>query len=271
MAVADGVADGVASRIDDLAREDPRIRAYGFVQPFGEAAAIRAGIEQSSGDIIVTLPSCFQVTPDGLREALTALEMGDDVVVCYRSPRLDGIVNRLQHRAFHCLLRLVSGYSFKDLACGLRVLRREAARSLPLYSGLDRYIPALAQLEGFSVREIPVAQHPLDARTRVYSPMEYLRQSLDLMAFFFISRFTDKPLRFFGSIGSALAIGGFVIGLVLAVQRLGGQGIANRPLLLLSVLLVALGAQVVSLGLIGEIIVYQRRPGRSIYRVRRMV
>ena len=269
--VLDGVTDGVASRIDELAREDPKIKAYGFVQSFGEAAAIRAGIEHSSGAVIVTLPSCFQVEPEGIGMALQALEESDDVVVCYRSPRSDGVINRLQLRAFHWLLRLLSGYSFKDLACGLRAMRREAAVSLPLYSGLDRFIPALAQLEGFSVKEIPVAQHPLDAKTRVYWPIEYFRQALDLMAFFFISKFTDKPLRFFGAVGSALAVAGVAIGAVLAVQRLGGQGIANRPLLLLSVLLVALGVQIVSLGLIGEMIVYQRRPGRTLYRVRRIV
>ena len=269
--ILDGVGDGVATRIDELAREDPRIRAYAFVQSFGEAAALRAGIEHAMGAVVVTLPSCFQVSPDGMRQVLQELEEGDDVVVCYRSPRTDGIVNRLQHRAFHWLLRLLTGYSFKDLACGLRAMRREVASSLPLYSGLDRYLPALAQLEGYSVREIPVAQHPLDARTRVYSPLEYFRQSLDLTAFFFMAKFTDNPLRFFGTVGSALAIGGVAIGTVLAIQRLGGQGIANRPLLLLSVLLVALGVQIVSLGLIGEIIVYQRRPGRSLYRVRRIV
>ena len=269
--VLDGVTDGVASRIDEMARGDRRIKAYGFVQSFGEAAAIRAGIEHSSGAVIVTLPSCFQVEPEGIGKALQALEEGDDVVVCYRSPRSDGVVNRLQLRAFHWLLRLLSGYSFKDLACGLRAMRREAAASLPLYSGLDRFIPALAQLEGFSVKEVPVAQHPLDAKTRVYWPLEYFRQALDLMAFFFIAKFTDKPLRFFGAAGSALAVAGVAIGAVLAVQRLGGQGIANRPLLLLSVLLVALGVQIVSLGLVGEMIVYQRRPGRSLYRVRKIV
>jgi glycosyltransferase involved in cell wall biosynthesis len=269
--VLDGGGDGVASRLNELAREDRRVRAYGFVQSFGEAAALRAGIEHSSGAVIVTLPSCFQVSPTGMREVLEELEKGADVVVCYRSPRADGIVNRLQHKVFHWILRVLTGYSFKDLACGLRGMRREVAAALPLYSGLDRYLPALAQLEGYSVREIPVAQHPLDARTRVYSPLEYFRQSLDLIAFFFMAKFTDNPLRFFGAVGSALGISGIAIGTVLVIQRLGGQGIANRPLLLLSVLLVALGVQIVSLGLIGEIIVYQRRPGRSLYRVRRIV
>lgn len=268
--VLDGLGDGVAERINELARNDSRVRAFGFVQSFGEAAAIRAGIQQCSGSVIVTMASCFQVDPEGIERAIRELEDGDDVVVCYRAPRLDGYVNRIQHRVFHWLLKLVSGYSFKDLACGLRAMRREAASALPLYSGLDRYIPALAQLEGYSVKEIPVAQHPLDANTRVYSPIEYFRQSLDLMTFFFIAKFTDRPLRFFGAVGSALAVVGVGLGSVLVVQRLGGQGIANRPLLLLSVLLVALGVQIVSLGLIGEIIVYQRRPGRSLYRVRKV-
>lgn len=269
--VLDGVGDDVAESIVRVARKDSRVQVYGFVQSFGEASAIRAGIERSSGEVIVTLASCFQVAPEGIRAALTELERGDDVVVCYRSPRVDGAVNRIQHRVFHGLLRLLSGYSFKDLACGLRVMRREVAVSLPLYSGLDRYIPALAQLEGYSVRETPIAQHARDAGTRIYSPLEYMRQSLDLIAFFFMAKFTDKPLRFFGSVGTLLAIGGGLIGLLLVAQRIGGQGIANRPLLLLSVLLMALGVQIVSLGLIGEIIVFQRRPDKKLYRVRKIV
>jgi hypothetical protein len=113
-----------------------------------------------------------------------------------------------------------------------------------------------------------VPQHPMDARIRVYRPGVYLRRLLDIAAFFFLAKFTEKPLRFFGLVGSIFFAAGTVIGLVLLIQRVEGQGIANRPALLLAVLLVALGVQLIGLGLVGEIIVHLRAPHRRAYRVR---
>jgi hypothetical protein len=115
---------------------------------------------------------------------------------------------------------------------------------------------------------VSVAQHPSDARTRVYRPGVYFRRLLDIAAFFFLAKFTEKPLRFFGLVGSVFLGAGGVLSLVLLVERVEGQGIANRPALLLAVLLVALGVQLIGLGLVGEIIVHLRAPHRRAYRVR---
>jgi hypothetical protein len=147
-------------------------------------------------------------------------------------------------------------------------MRRSVAEALPLYGDLHRFIPALALREGFRVEEVPVPQHPSDARTRLYRPGVYLRRLLDVAAFFFLAKFTEKPLRFFGLVGSVFLGAGTVLSLVLLVQRAAGQGIANRPALLLAVLLLALGVQLMGLGLVGEIIVHLRAPHRRAYRVR---
>jgi hypothetical protein len=160
---------------------------------------------------------------------------------------------------------------FHDIACGVRVIRRPVAEALPLYGDLHRFIPALALREGYRVDEVPVPQHPDDARTRVYGPGVYLRRMLDIAAFFFLAKFTEKPLRFFGLVGSVFFGLGAVTGLALLVDRIAGHGIANRPLLLLAVLLVALGVQLMGLGLVGEIIVHLRAPHRRAYRVRERV
>jgi hypothetical protein len=133
---------------------------------------------------------------------------------------------------------------------------------------LHRFIPALALREGYRVEEVPLAQHPRDARMRVYSPGVYFRRLLDIAAFFFLAKFTEKPLRFFGLVGSMFLAAGSVISIMLFIQRVEGQGIANRPILLLAVLLVALGVQLIGLGLVGEIIVHLRAPHRRAYRVR---
>jgi glycosyltransferase involved in cell wall biosynthesis len=253
-----------------LAREDG-VRVLRFARTFGETAALRLGIERSTGDVILTLPAYFQVKPEGVRPLLAALQNGSDMAVASRSPRLDSWLNRMQSAVFHRMISGATGRRFHDIACGVRVMRRPVAEALPLYGDLHRFIPALALREGYVVEEVAVAQHPQDARTRLYGPGVYLRRLLDIIAFFFLAKFTEKPLRFFGLVGSVCFLAGAIIGVVLLIDRLGGTGIANRPLLLLAVLLVALGVQLMGLGLVGEIIVHLRAPHRRAYRVREQV
>ena len=254
-----------------LSQADDSVRLFAFARQFGETAALRLGIERSRGEVIVTLPAYFQVQAEGIGPLLDALGNGADVVVARRSPRVDSWLNRLQSHAFHRMLGSLTDRRFHDIACGVRVLRRSVAETLPLYGDLHRFIPALALREGHRVEEVPVPQHPNDARTRVYGPGVYLRRLLDVAAFFFLAKFTEKPLRFFGLVGSVFFALGALTGLVLLVERIAGRGIANRPLLLLAVLLIALGVQFMGLGLVGEIIVHLRSPHRRAYRVRERV
>ena len=254
-----------------LSQANASVRLLSFARTFGETAALRLGIERSRGDVIVTLPAYFQVQAEGIGPLLDALQDGADLVVANRSPRVDSWLNRLQSRGFHWMLRSVTEHRFHDIACGVRVMRRSTAEALPLYGDLHRFIPALALREGYRVDEVAVPQHPGDARTRVYGPGIYLRRLLDVAAFFFLAKFTEKPLRFFGLVGSVCFGLGALTSLVLLAERIGGQAIANRPLLLLAVLLVALGVQLMGLGLVGEIIVHLRSPHRRAYRVRERV
>jgi len=251
-----------------LSRETGRIKLLRFVREFGETAALRLGIERSRGDLVITLPAYFQVQPEGISLLLQAVEAGADMAVANRSPRLDSWLNRVQSRLFHSIVGGVSDQRFHDMACGVRVMTRSVAETLPLYGDLHRFIPALALREGFQVQEVAVPQHPSDARMRVYRPGVYFRRLLDIAAFFFLAKFTEKPLRFFGLVGSVFFGSGAILSLVLLVERVEGQGIANRPALLLAVLLVALGVQLIGLGLVGEIIVHLRAPHRRAYRVR---
>jgi len=251
-----------------LARQNEGVRILRFAREFGETAALQLGIEKSRGDLIITLPAYFQVQPEGIHRLLDAVSAGADMVVANRSPRLDGWLNRMQSRAFQSIIGGASEHRFHDMACGVRVMRRPVAQALPLYGDLHRFIPALALREGFRVDEVAVPQHPGDARMRVYGPGVYVRRLLDLAAFFFLAKFTEKPLRFFGLVGSLFIAAGTALSLVLFIQRVDGQGIANRPALLLAVLFLALGVQLMGLGLVGEIIVHLRAPHRRAYRVR---
>jgi glycosyltransferase involved in cell wall biosynthesis len=252
----------------ELSRNNRALRILRFAREFGETAALRLGVEKSRGDVVLTLPAYFQVQPEGIGLLLDAVESGADMAVANRSPRLDSWLNRMQSRAFHSIVGGVSGQRFHDMACGVRAMRRSVAEALPLYGDLHRFIPALALREGYKVQELAVPQHPSDAGARVYNPGVYLRRLLDIAAFFFLAKFTEKPLRFFGLVGSLFLACGASLSLVLLIQRFEGQGIANRPALLLAVLLVALGVQLIGLGLIGEIIVHLRAPHRRGYRVR---
>jgi glycosyltransferase involved in cell wall biosynthesis len=255
----------------ELTRKRAGVRILQFAREFGETAALRIGIEKSRGDLVLTLPAYFQVQPQGIGLLLDAVAAGADMAVANRSPRLDNWLNRMQSRAFHRMVGGVTTQQFHDMACGVRAMRRAVAEALPLYGDLHRFIPALAIREGYRVEEVPLAQHPTDARIRVYRPSVYFRRLLDIATFFFLAKFTERPLRFFGLVGSVFLTGGAALSLVLLIQRFEGQGIANRPALLLAVLLVALGVQLIGLGLVGEIIVHLRAPHRRGYRVRERV
>ena len=167
----------------------------------------------------------------------------------------------------HAFIRALVGGSFRDLGSGVRAYRREVLGELPLYGEFSRFLPLFAIREGFRVEEIEVPQHPADQKTRIYSPGIYLRRLLDLLTVFFLIRFREKPIRFFGLLGSGVSLTGLVIMAILGAQRLGGQPLADRPMLLVGVLLFVLGVQGLALGLIGEIIVHAGAKRRTVYRL----
>jgi hypothetical protein len=245
------------------------VRVVEVSQSVGEATLLRLGAARAQGEILLSVPAYWRVDPDSVPQLLDALATGADMVVARRWPRSDSWVNRLQNRVFHGLLRWLSGSQLRDLACGVRAFRSSVLEEVPLYGDFYRFFPLLAHREGFRVVELPLPQHTEDVAPRVYSPGIYVRRLLDLLGMFFLLRFTNKPLRFFGMVGSALSVVGFVILVVLAVQRIEGQGLAQRPMLLLGVLLLSLGVQAIALGLIGEIVVFLSSPERPPYRIAR--
>jgi hypothetical protein len=222
----------------------------------------------TASPVLVTLPSYPRVEPRALVDLIASLGDDVDLVTGARVNRGDPLVNRVQRRLFHALLGTMVGGRFEDIASGVRAMRREVLEEIDLYGDHFRFIPMLATRDGFRVIELRVQPHEGDRRTRVYAPGIYVRRAVDLVGLMLLVRFTYKPLRFFGLLGSAVAGVGAVILLVLAVERLGGRGIADRPMLLLGVLLVVLGIQALALGLIGEIVVHHNVAKRPTYRLR---
>ncbi|MFQ5889874.1 MAG: glycosyltransferase [Gemmatimonadota bacterium] len=252
----------------ELARAGEPVRVLEVGQRLGESALLKIGEAHARGRIIVTLPAVRKVQADALPELVSRIEEGTDLVVARRWPRRDPWINRLQTRVVDWLTGRLAGWSFHDMGCGVHAMRREVLREMPLYGEFHRFLPLLAHREGFEVVEVASPQHPTDRRVRIFSPWRYLRRLVDALGVFFLLRFTDRPLRFFGILGSLLAVVGGVILGMLFVQRLGGQPIADRPLLVLGVLIFTLGVQAFALGLVGEIIVHLHAPAKRPYRVR---
>jgi glycosyltransferase involved in cell wall biosynthesis len=224
---------------------------------FGESAALTVGLERARGQRIITLASYFQVDPRGLGAAFAALDAGADMVVGRRYPRTDSRFNRAQSRLFHGILHRLTATDFHDISCGFKVMKRQVARELNIYGGLHRFIPVLALNRGFTVHEVPLAQRNEDRGTRYHGTGVYLGRLLDILTVFFLVKFTRTPLRFFGLLGSALFAVGFLIDLLVAIQKIFFHtGLSERAMLLLGVLLMVLGVQTLSLGLLGEIVIF---------------
>jgi hypothetical protein len=252
----------------ELAEQGEPVRVIHVGRSVGETGLLRMALAERVGEIILTAPPYRQVDAAALAEVVERVADGADFAVARRWPRRDPLVNRAQHRLLHGMIGGLSGGRLHDIGCGVRAMRRDVLQAIPLYGDFARFLPLLALHGGFAVEEVTAAQHPHDQRRRVYGPGVYLRRAIDVLGLFFLLRFTDKPLRFFGLIGASLgAVGAVLLG-VLFVQRVGGQGVADRPLLVLAVLLVTLGAQSIALGLIGEMIVHFHAARMRRYRLR---
>lgn len=271
--VLDGLKYPEAERqLRELQASYSDVRVYRLNRTFGEAAALQAAAARARGRTILTLAPYFQLAPGAIGKVLDTLDDGYDLVVARRHPRIDSWFNRLQSRAFHLLTSWLTGVRLRDISCGLRAMKAEVFQEIPLYGDLHRFIPILAHRQGFQIAEVPLPQNPADVGARVYAPGVYLRRLLDILTVFFLTKFTRKPLRFFGLVGAGLFGTGFVItGYLAALRLLHFTALADRPVLILGVLLMALGVQTASLGLIGEIIVFTRAHEHRDYAIERVI
>lgn len=255
--VLDGPHPAVSGQLETLRRAGEPIRIITLPRPFGEAAALSVGFQNASAPLILTLPAYLQIEPSALPALFEGIEHAD-LVVAARDRREDLLLNRLQGRLFGGLARF-TGARFSDLGCGVRLVRTGTARSVNLYGEQHRFLPVLAESRGFRVLQLVLPQHGNDQRMRPRRPSTFVERLLDLGTLYFLLRFTLKPFRFFGTLGLIIAVLGVLVGLAVSFQKFAYDlPLADRPALILCVLLLVLGVQVTAVGLIGEIVVFTR-------------
>ncbi len=238
---------------------------------FGEATALNAGFSESSGKLILTLPAYQQVDSEAIPALVSALQ-DNDMVVARRWPRKDAFFNRLQLKIFNFFLRSFTDLDIHDAGCSARIFKRRVIEDVHIYGDLYRFLPIMAHRQGFRITEIDTPQSQRDAFRRVYSPGLYLRRLLDIFTIFFLVKFTKKPLRFFGLVGTSLFGVGLLATTYLIVERLFFDvALANRPALFLSSLLIVLGIQVIAIGLIGEIIIFTHAKDLKEYKIDKII
>jgi glycosyltransferase involved in cell wall biosynthesis len=273
--VDDGSTDGTFARLARLAEEEPRLRIVRLARNYGQTAALAAGIEHARGEIVVSIDGDRQNDPADIPRLLAALGDDVDVVNGWRTPRRDPwLTRRLPSQVANRLISLVTGTTLHDYGCTLRAMRGWVARELRLYGEQHRFIPALAAEVGARVVELPVRHRPRTAGRSKYGLSRTLRVVLDLLTVKFLSGYATRPIHLFGLFGLLCALAGLGLVGVLGVQRLVfGVPLAGRPIVLLGILMVIVGVQFVSIGLLGEMLVrtYHESQTKPVYRVREVI
>jgi glycosyltransferase involved in cell wall biosynthesis len=270
--VDDGSSDRSFAQLIALQTEEPRLRVVRLARNYGQTAALAAGIVQAQGEILVTMDADQQNDPRDIGRLLAALEEGADVANGWRVDRKDSwLSRRLPSMLANRLISRVTGTRLHDYGCTLRAIRMPIARELSLYGELHRFIPALAAEVGAHVVEIPVNHRPRQAGRSKYGIGRTVRVVLDLLTVKFLSGFSTRPIHLFGLVGIVLAVVGLGLTGWLGFERIVlGTPIGGRPIVLLAVLLVVVGVQFVSLGLLGEMLMrtYHESQAKPVFRVR---
>lgn len=270
------VDDGSTDRSFEIMRElqvlDPHLRVVRFRRNYGQTAAFSAGFDRAQGDVVITIDADLQNDPDDIPALMEKMDEGYDVVSGWRVDRQDRFLDRrLPSIVANNMIRWTTGVDIHDNGCSLKAYRREVLQDVRLYGEMHRFLPALAYAAGARVAEIPVQHHPRRYGKAKYGLSRTLKVFLDIIAVRFLMSYSTRPIHIFGLLGLLCFAGGAAILLYLAIVRLILlQSIADRPVILLGILLTMLGVQLVTTGLLAELVIrtYYESQGKPIYTVR---
>ena len=273
--VDDGSTDGTHLELAAVAAADGRVKVVRLRKNFGQSAALQAGFDHASGDVIATMDGDLQNDPADLPKMLATLDDGYDVVLGERADRQDKfLLRKVPSWCANWLIRKTLRVPFRDFGCTLRVMRREVVEGMQLYGEMHRFITALAVQQGAVVAQVPVRHHPRSAGVSKYGIGRTVRVLLDLLTVKFLASYHTRPMHFFGGLGLlAMLVGIASFAVTAGMKWAGGQWMTGNPLLLFSVLMEMLGVQLISVGLIGEGMTRANfeRHGRRPYLVRQTV
>lgn len=273
--VDDGSKDRSFELLRELARQDPHLTVIQLRRNFGQTAAFSAGFDHARGEVIITMDADLQNDPRDIPLLMGKIDEGYDIVSGWRKDRQDRFLDRrLPSMIANRLISNVTDVRLHDYGCSLKAYRADVLQYVRLYGELHRFIPALASQVGGTVTEVPVNHYARQYGRSKYGIGRAVRVALDLITVWFLGGYSTRPIHVFGSLGLISAGLGFVIGLYLTIVKVGfGQDIGTRPMLLLAVLLVVIGVQLITMGLLGEMITrtYFESQDKPIYVVRTVV
>ena len=273
--INDGSQDDSLDVLKNIQKNNERILIINFRRNFGQTAAFAAGFDHASGDIIVTMDSDLENSPEDIPKLLTRIEEGYDLVSGWRVNRKDNYLLRiLPSRIANFIISFICGIKLHDYGCSLKAYRSEILQNIKLYGEMHRFIPALASIMGISAVEIPVEHVKRTKGKSNYTIFRFVKVILDLILIKFLLNYTSRPFHIFGFLGiSSFAIG-FIVALYLSVLKIFFEvSLSARPLLLMSVILIIFGIQLMTMGLLSELIIrnYYESQNKTVYIVKEVI
>ncbi len=273
VAVDDGSRDRTAEVLATLVPDYPKLKPVYFRRNYGQTAAMQAGFDHATGDVVVTIDGDLQNDPADIPLLLKKMkDTGADVVSGWRKNRKDNaVLTNFPSRIANMLLPKITGVKLHDSGCSLKAYKGEILEDLKIYGEMHRFIPAVAAQYGARIEEVVVSHHPRQFGKSKYGIDKAVRVALDMVQLYFFRRYLHRPLHAFGMVGLMSFVPGFLLGLYLTALKIFGADIGGRPLLLLSVMLMMLGIQLVAMGVLGELLVriYHEPAGRKQYLLRK--
>ncbi len=269
--IDDGSQDGSFEILEKFHNEDKRVRVIQFRKNFGKSAGLACGFQEARGEIVITMDADLQDDPNEIPHLIEKINEGYDLVSGWKKKRYDPFIKRNTSKIYNFVTSLVSGIRLHDFNCGLKAYRKEVVKSIEVYGQLHRFIPVLAHWQGFRVTEIVVKHHPRKYGKTKFGAFRFIAGMLDLFTVVFLNKFKKRPLHLFGTLGVFVFMAGIIMNIYLAYQRIFFQKyLSNRPLLFLAVLLVIVGIQFISMGLLGEMIT-ETQKRKNDYSVKRVL
>jgi len=254
--VDDGSSDKTWDHLRAISEKDAAVKVIRLRADSGEAAAFDAGLKNSDGDKIIFMSSRKRIDPAGLPNLLNKLDQGFHLVIGWRHHRADSKLNQVISKGFNWLVKKLYRVKLNDVNSGVFVAKREIFEEVPIYGDMNIFVPVLAARKGFKVGEEKIGQLTGSFRQSKFIS-EYIQRILDVITVIFLMNYSKRPLHFLGFLGFIFTFAGVFINLYLFIDRMTGvEGIAGRPMLLLGALLLVIGIQMISIGLIGEIIIF---------------